>query len=251
MLSSSAVHRVCGDRLGATAKLIAVGLQESGRPRGGPGLDHGQDGGEGQRGQRHGRGTRAWHAEPQVLTIPHHREAVARRADRRDRGDTKATGGARRARCRRPRALGWPDVTSVLVTGMSGTGKSTVLIEFGQRGHRVVDTDYSGWTEDVTSQPRASARSPQPAWTATPRSPSRRTGAAARCTRHAGQRADPPRRAVQRVHDRPSPKEHNRSAAALQPDADADAGAADADGRREAADRDAAARQPEPPSLAM
>lgn len=43
-------------------------------------------------------------------------------------------------------------MTSVLVTGMSGTGKSTVLVELGQRGHRVVDTDYSGWAEDVTSQ---------------------------------------------------------------------------------------------------
>lgn len=43
-------------------------------------------------------------------------------------------------------------MTNVLVTGMSGTGKSTVLVELGQRGHRVVDTDYSGWTEDVTSQ---------------------------------------------------------------------------------------------------
>jgi hypothetical protein len=49
MLSSSAVDRVWGDRLGTTARLIAVGLQESG-----PGLDHGQDGGEGQPGQRHG-----------------------------------------------------------------------------------------------------------------------------------------------------------------------------------------------------
>jgi hypothetical protein len=36
MLSSSAVDRVCGDRLGTTAKLIAVGLLESGRPGCGP-----------------------------------------------------------------------------------------------------------------------------------------------------------------------------------------------------------------------
>lgn len=33
----------------------------------------------------------------------------------------------------------------VLVTGMSGTGKSTVLAELGRRGHRVVDTDEAGW----------------------------------------------------------------------------------------------------------
>lgn len=40
-------------------------------------------------------------------------------------------------------------VTRVLITGMSGTGKSSVLAELGKRGHRVVDTDDSGWTEWV------------------------------------------------------------------------------------------------------
>lgn len=40
-------------------------------------------------------------------------------------------------------------VAVVLVTGMSGTGKSTALVELGRRGHRVVDTDYSGWIEDA------------------------------------------------------------------------------------------------------
>jgi hypothetical protein len=34
------------------------------------GLEYGQDGGEGQRGQRHGGGSRAWHSDSQVLTIP-------------------------------------------------------------------------------------------------------------------------------------------------------------------------------------
>jgi shikimate kinase len=34
----------------------------------------------------------------------------------------------------------------VLVTGMSGTGKSTVLAELARRGHRVVDTDYGGYS---------------------------------------------------------------------------------------------------------
>ena len=37
----------------------------------------------------------------------------------------------------------------VLITGMSGTGKSAALAELARRGHRVVDTDYSGWIEDV------------------------------------------------------------------------------------------------------
>jgi broad-specificity NMP kinase len=40
-------------------------------------------------------------------------------------------------------------MTTVLVTGMSGTGKSTVLAELARRGHRVVDTDYGDWSEDV------------------------------------------------------------------------------------------------------
>ena len=40
-------------------------------------------------------------------------------------------------------------VTVVLVTGMSGTGKSTALVELARRGHRVVDTDYGGWTEET------------------------------------------------------------------------------------------------------
>jgi hypothetical protein len=34
---------------------------------------------------------------------------------------------------------------------MSGTGKSAALRELARRGHRVVDTDYDGWTEDVPS----------------------------------------------------------------------------------------------------
>ena len=33
-----------------------------------------------------------------------------------------------------------------MVTGMSGTGKSTALDELSRRGFRVVDTDESGWT---------------------------------------------------------------------------------------------------------
>lgn len=37
----------------------------------------------------------------------------------------------------------------VLVTGMSGVGKSTVLALLAARGHAAVDTDVGGWTEDV------------------------------------------------------------------------------------------------------
>jgi len=39
----------------------------------------------------------------------------------------------------------------VLVTGMSGTGKSTVLGELARKGYRVVDTDYGGYSEEVTA----------------------------------------------------------------------------------------------------
>jgi broad-specificity NMP kinase len=35
----------------------------------------------------------------------------------------------------------------ILVTGMSGTGKSSALAELGRRGYRVVDTDDPGWRE--------------------------------------------------------------------------------------------------------
>jgi dephospho-CoA kinase len=41
-------------------------------------------------------------------------------------------------------------VARVLITGMSGTGKSTVLRELAARGHRVVDTDTDEWCEWVT-----------------------------------------------------------------------------------------------------
>jgi len=36
-------------------------------------------------------------------------------------------------------------VSRVLVTGMSGAGKSTVLDELRCRGFHAVDTDYDGW----------------------------------------------------------------------------------------------------------
>lgn len=39
-------------------------------------------------------------------------------------------------------------MSRVLVTGMSGVGKSTLLEGLAQRGHRVVDTDFDGWVLD-------------------------------------------------------------------------------------------------------
>ena len=37
-------------------------------------------------------------------------------------------------------------MAKVLVTGMSGTGKSTALVALVRRGHRVVDTDADEWS---------------------------------------------------------------------------------------------------------
>src|SRR5215204_5038953 len=48
-------------------------------------------------------------------------------------------------------------VAVVLITGMSGTGKSAALAELARRGHRVVDTDYREWIEEVPSTDRGRA----------------------------------------------------------------------------------------------
>ena len=42
-------------------------------------------------------------------------------------------------------------MTVVLVTGMSGTGKSAALAELARRGHRVVDTDDGAYSRVVRS----------------------------------------------------------------------------------------------------
>jgi dephospho-CoA kinase len=41
-------------------------------------------------------------------------------------------------------------VSRILVTGMSGTGKSSALAELARRGFRTVDTDEPGWTVEDT-----------------------------------------------------------------------------------------------------
>jgi broad-specificity NMP kinase len=47
--------------------------------------------------------------------------------------------------------LAYPDhVTKVLITGMSGTGKSTALQVLGERGYSVVETDTDEWSHWVT-----------------------------------------------------------------------------------------------------
>lgn len=41
----------------------------------------------------------------------------------------------------------------VLLTGMSGAGKSTVLLALTDRGHQALDTDDPGWIEVVDGEP--------------------------------------------------------------------------------------------------
>ena len=47
----------------------------------------------------------------------------------------------------------------MLVTGMSGSGKSTVLAELKRRGHRVIDTDDPGWIVETHT-----VGGPEPVW---------------------------------------------------------------------------------------
>lgn len=47
----------------------------------------------------------------------------------------------------------------ILITGMSGVGKSSVLSELSRRGHRTVDTDYGPWVsaDGAWDEPRMAA----------------------------------------------------------------------------------------------
>ncbi len=50
-------------------------------------------------------------------------------------------------------------MSHVLITGMSGVGKTTVLRELARRGHRTIDTDYDGWVlpDGTWDEPRMTA----------------------------------------------------------------------------------------------
>jgi broad-specificity NMP kinase len=51
--------------------------------------------------------------------------------------------------CREPKAdpSSLAAVRRILITGMSGTGKSSALVELERRGYEIVDTDEGGWSE--------------------------------------------------------------------------------------------------------
>ncbi len=52
-----------------------------------------------------------------------------------------------------------PRRAAVLLTGMSGAGKSILLSELARRGHRVIDTDDAGWIVEAMT-----ADGPEPLW---------------------------------------------------------------------------------------
>jgi len=54
----------------------------------------------------------------------------------------------------------------VLLTGMSGTGKSTLIRAFAARGYEAIDTDSDEWSEwvYVTDDPDSSDSTPEPDW---------------------------------------------------------------------------------------
>lgn len=62
---------------------------------------------------------------------------------------------ARRDRARRLRKLGVSgsrNVKRVLITGMSGTGKSSLPHDLAARGYRIVDADYGGYFQTIDAE---------------------------------------------------------------------------------------------------
>jgi hypothetical protein len=69
------------------------------------------------------------------------------RPARRPAAPQDETRGTDRKAARRSASV--PVMIRILVTGMSGTGKSTALVELSRRGHHVVDADLPEWSVEV------------------------------------------------------------------------------------------------------
>ena len=69
-------------------------------------------------------------------------------------------------RALRAGALDHADMKRVLLTGMSGTGKSTVIHALAARGCKAIDTDSDEWSEwaNVTVDPDSSGSTAEPDW---------------------------------------------------------------------------------------
>jgi shikimate kinase len=55
-------------------------------------------------------------------------------------------------------------VKRILITGMSGTGKSTVVAELAARGHRALDLDSDAWSEWVQVDGNPTGANPGHDW---------------------------------------------------------------------------------------
>jgi shikimate kinase len=55
-------------------------------------------------------------------------------------------------------------VKRILITGMSGTGKSTVVAELAARGHRAIDLDSDTWSEWVQVEGNPAGANPGHDW---------------------------------------------------------------------------------------
>lgn len=84
------------------------------------------------------------------------RNAVSKHLAESCRGDATGPGGEA-AGSDEPNRLAV--MARVLITGMSGAGKTTVLRELSRRGYRTIDTDYDGWVlpDGTWDEPRMSA----------------------------------------------------------------------------------------------
>src|ERR1700744_4196802 len=95
-------------------------------------------------------GPRSWQAATPESPSANHSSAVWPEVAERWQGDRPSTGPCHDASSRSGRgsaSLNLPIMRKILVTGMSGTGKSSALAELDRLGFRVVDTDVGGWSE--------------------------------------------------------------------------------------------------------